>query len=165
MVAAVAFQMMGIALHRWIPLYGSIWLIAIAMATRLLAFGTRTVNAAAFQINPELDEAAYASGVSRGRAFQRIFLPMVTPALFYAAIMAGMLSARELTLPLMIDTGHASLVSTLIFNLQTNGNVGPASAVGLYMIVLLLALVLAARWLGGFSERGITSAPPRGEEA
>ncbi|HXS41654.1 MAG TPA: ABC transporter permease subunit [Stellaceae bacterium] len=165
MVAAVAFQMMGIALHRWIPLYGSIWLIAIAMATRLLAFGTRTVNAAAFQINPELDEAAYASGVSRGKAFRRIFLPMVTPALFYAAIMAGMLSARELTLPLMIDTGHASLVSTLIFNLQTNGNVGPASAVGLYMIVLLLALVLAARWLGGFSERGITSAPPRGEEA
>jgi iron(III) transport system permease protein len=157
MVAAVAFQMMGIALNRWLPLYGSIWLIAIAMATRMLAFGTRTVNSAALQIHAELDEAAYASGVPRGVAFRRVFLPIVAPALFYAAVMAGMLAARELTLPLMINTGKSTLVSQLIFDLQTNGSVAPASAVGIYMIVLLLALVLAARWFAGIEERGVAS--------
>jgi iron(III) transport system permease protein len=159
MVAAVAFQILGIAIHRWLPLYGTIWLIAIAMATRLLAFGTRTVNAAAFQLHRELDEAAYASGVTSGTAFRRVFLPLVAPAVFYAALMAAMLSARELTLPLLIDTGNARLVSTLIFDLQTGGEVAAASAVGLYMILVLLALVLAARWIGDFTETGITSAP------
>src|SRR5262249_13600952 len=58
----------------------------------------------------------------------------------------------------MIDTGQAPLVSTLIFTLQTSGEVAAASAVGLYMTILLLVLVLAARWIGGFNERGVTTA-------
>jgi len=161
MVAAVAFQMAGIALHQWLPLYGTIWLIAIAMSTRMLAFCTRTVNGAALQIHAELDEAAYASGVSPFVAFRKVFLPIVAPALLYAAIMVGMLSARELTLPLMINTGHAPLVSTLIFDLQTNGNFGAAAAVGLYMIVLLLTLVFIARRLTGVGDRSVTAATAR----
>jgi iron(III) transport system permease protein len=161
MVAAVAFQMMGMSIHRWIPLYGSIWLIAIAMGTRMLAFGTRTVNAAALQIHAELDEAAYASGVSRLVTFRRIFLPIVMPALFYAALMVGMLAARELTLPLMINTGYAPLVSTLIFDLQTNGDFAGAAAVGIYMIAILLALVLVARKVTGVGEVGVTAAAQR----
>ncbi len=77
LVAAVAFQMLGIALHQWVPLYGTIWLIAIAMSVRMLAFCTRTVNGAALQIHAELDEAAYASGVSRFVTFRRVFLPQM----------------------------------------------------------------------------------------
>jgi iron(III) transport system permease protein len=161
MVAAVAFQMVGIAVHKWLPLYGTIWLITIAMSTRMLSFCTRTVNGAALQIHAELDEAAYASGISPFVAFRRVFLPIVAPALLYAAIMVGMLAARELTLPLMINTGHAPLVSTLIFELQTNGSFGAAAAVGLYMIAILLALVFAARRLTGIGERSITAAAPR----
>jgi iron(III) transport system permease protein len=61
-VAAVAFQYFGIALYRWIPIYGTIWLIALAIGTRMLAFCTRTINAASWQIHRQLDEAAYASG-------------------------------------------------------------------------------------------------------
>ena len=145
MAAAVAFQMMGIAVNRWLPLYGSIWLIMIAMATRTLAFCTRTVNATGVQMHAELDEAAYASGLSRLTAFRRIFLPLVAPALLYAGVMVAMLVARELTLPLMMDTGRFKLVATLIFDLQTNGNLGGASAVGLIMVVILVTLVLAVR--------------------
>jgi iron(III) transport system permease protein len=145
MAAAVAFQMMGIAVNRWLPLYGSLWLIMIAMATRTLAFCTRTVNATGIQIHAELDEAAYASGLSRLTAFRRIFLPLVAPALLYAGIMVAMLAARELTLPLMMDTGRFKLVATLIFDLQTNGNLGGASAVGLIMVAILVALALAVQ--------------------
>jgi iron(III) transport system permease protein len=149
MAAAVAFQMMGIAVNRWVPLYGTVWLIILAMATRMLAFCTRAVNASGVQMHAELDEAAYANGVSRIVAFRRIFLPMVAPALAYAALMVGMLTARELTLPLMMDTGRFKLVSTLVFDLQTNGSFGTASAIGLYMVAVLTGLVLVARRLAG----------------
>jgi len=149
MAAAVAFQLMGIAVNRWLPLYGSVWLIIIAMATRTLAFCTRTVNASGMQLHAELDEAAYASGVSRLVAFRRIFLPLVAPALIYAGVMVGLLVARELTVPLMMDTGRTKLVATLIFDLQTNGNFGGASAVGLIMVAILIALVLAVRRFSG----------------
>jgi iron(III) transport system permease protein len=162
MAAAVAFQMMGIALNQWVPIYGSVWLIIIAMSTRMLAFCTRTVNASGVQMHAELDEAAYASGISRWVAFRRIFLPIVAPALAYAGLMVGMLVARELTLPLMMDTGRMKLVATLIFDLQTNGSFGAASAVGLYMVVVLVALVLVARRLsGGTAAAGAMTAKRR----
>jgi iron(III) transport system permease protein len=162
MAAAVAFQMMGIAVNQWVPLYGSMWLIIIAMSTRMLAFCTRTVNALGVQMHAELDEAAYACGVSRMVAFRRIFLPIVTPALAYAGLMVGMLVARELTLPLMMDTGRMKLVATLIFDLQTNGSFGAASAVGLYMVVVLVALVFVARrFAGGAAPVGAVEAKRR----
>lgn len=144
-VAAVAFQMTAIFLHKWVALYGSLSLVAIAMGTRMIAFSSRTINSAALAIHRELDEAAYASGISRLRAFRRIFLPNVAPALIYSAIMVAMLTARELTLPLMIITGHSSVVATLVFQLQTNGETGPAAAVALCLIIALTLLVFAAR--------------------
>ena len=87
----------------------------------MLAYCTRTMNAASLQIHFELDEAAYVSGVSMLETFRRIFLPLMAPAIFYSALMVGMLSARDLTLPLVMNTGNSEVVATLIFNLQTNG--------------------------------------------
>lgn len=141
-VAAVAFQYFGMAIYRWIPIYGTIWLIALAIGTRMLAFCTRTINAASWQVHRQLDEAAYASGVSRLRTFRRVFLPMVAPALFYSGLMVGLLSVRELTLPLLMDGGKTPLVSTLVFQLQSNGNHDVAAAVAIYMIAILIVLVL-----------------------
>ncbi len=154
MVAAVAFQYLGIAIYKWLPIYGTVWLISIAMGSRMLAFCTRTLNAASIQIGYELDEAAYVSGVSRLTAFRRIFLPIMLPAVFYSSLMVGMLSARELTVPLMMSADKSPLVSTLIYNLQTNGEHNVAAAVGLYMIAILLILTVLARRLTGVEEQG-----------
>jgi iron(III) transport system permease protein len=152
--AAVSFQIAGIAVNHWPPLYGTVWLMMVAMATRMLSFCTRTLNGTALQIHAELDEVAYACGVSRLVTFRRIFLPIVAPALFYSALMVGMLAARELTLPLMMDNGHGPVIATLIFDLQTNGRVGTASAVALFMMAILVAIVLVARRLAGIGDRG-----------
>ena len=152
MVAAVAFQYLGIALYKWVPLYGTIWLIAIVMGTRLVAFCTRTMNAASWQIHAQLDEAAYVSGVSKFGAFRFIFLPILTPALFYSAVIVALLSMRELTVPLMINTGHAPLVSTLVFDLQMNGSHNVAAAISVYMIIFLVAMTFIASRLAGIDE-------------
>ncbi len=141
-VAAVAFQYFGMAVYRWIPIYGTIWLIALAIGTRMVAFCTRTINAASWQIHRQLDEAAYASGVSQLRTFLRVFLPMVAPALFYSGLMVALLSVRELTLPLLMDGGKTPVLSTLVFQLQSNGNHDVAAAVAIYMIAILIVLVL-----------------------
>jgi iron(III) transport system permease protein len=150
MVAAVAFQLVGMWIYTWLPLYGTIWLVVIAMGTRMLAFCTRTINGPAMQIHAELDEAAYASGVSRARAFWRVFLPIIAPATLYSGTMVGMLAARELTLPLMMNATNSPVVSTLIFDLQTGGRFNSAAAIGLYMIVVLLAMVAVAYRLAGW---------------
>ena len=157
-VTGVAFQFLGIAIYHWLPLFGTIWLVAIAMGTRMLAYCTRTMNATSLQIQFELDEAAYASGVSKLETFRRIFLPLMAPAIFYSALMVGMLAARDLTLPLVMNTGNSEVVATLIFNLQTNGEQNAAAAVALYMIVVLVLLALFARRITGMQEiRGAES--------
>ncbi|MCY4551436.1 MAG: iron ABC transporter permease [Defluviicoccus sp.] len=155
MVAGVAFQFLGISIYHWIPLYGTIWLIAIAMGTRMLAYCTRTMNASSLQIRFELDEAARASGVSQLVAFRRVFLPIMAPALFYAALMSGMLAARDLTLPLIMSAGKTHTISTLIFDLQTNGDQNAAGAIAIYMIVLLAVLAVFAHRMTGMSELGV----------
>ncbi|MEQ8734353.1 MAG: iron ABC transporter permease [Rhodospirillaceae bacterium] len=153
-VTATAFQVMGIAVYQWLPLYGTLWLIMAAMGTRMLAYCTRTMNSAALQIHPELEEAAWVSGLSRWRTFRGLFLPLMAPAIFYAALMVGMLAARDLTLPLIMNSAGTPLVSVLIFDLQTNGETASAAAVALYMIVVLVALALTARKLTGMAEPG-----------
>ena len=157
-VTGVAFQFLGIAIFHWLPLFGTIWLVAIAMGTRMLAYCTRTMNATSLQIQFELDEAAYASGVSKLETFRKIFLPLMAPAIFYSALMVGMLAARDLTLPLVMNTGNSEVVATLIYNLQTNGEQNAAAAVALYMIVVLVLLALFARRITGMQEiRGAES--------
>ena len=43
---------------RWIGIYGTIWIMALALSTRYLAFASRTFHAAMTQIGRELEEAA-----------------------------------------------------------------------------------------------------------
>jgi len=154
-VTATAFQYVGIEIYHWIPLYGTIWLLAIAMGTRMLAYCTRTMNASSLQFQLELDEAAYVSGVSRLSTFFHVFVPLMAPAIFYAALMVGMLAARDLTLPLVMSRANTQVVSVMIFNLQTNGDHNAAAAVALYMIVVLVVLALVARRMTGMQETGV----------
>jgi iron(III) transport system permease protein len=153
-VSATAFQVLGIALYQWLPLYGTLWLMIAAMGTRMTTYCSRTLNGAALQLAPELEEAAWASGLSQWAAFRAIFVPLMAPAIFYSAMMVGMLAARDLTLPLVMGGGRTPLVSTLIFDLQTNGEYNSAAAVALYMILVLVALALAARRMTGLGEQG-----------
>jgi iron(III) transport system permease protein len=159
-VSATAFQVLGIAIYQWLPLYGTLWLIIAAMGTRMLSYCTRTMNGAALQLSAELEESGWVSGLSKWTAFRGIFVPLMAPAIFYAALMVGMLSARDLTLPLIMGGGRTPLVSTLIYDLQTNGEYNGAAAVALYMILVLVALALAARRMTGLAEPGLE--PARG---
>ncbi len=124
------------------------------MGTRFLAYCTRTMNAASLQIQFSLDEVAQASGVTRFAFFRRIFLPMMFPAIFYSAVLVGMLAARDLTLPLIMLTGENHTISTLIFDLQASGANNEAAVLSIYMIFLLVVLAVIAHRISGASERG-----------
>ena len=154
-VMGIAFQNAGIATYKWIPLFGTIWLIAIAMGTRFIAYCTRTLNAASIQIHYSLDEAALASGVTQFTTFRKVYLPLMFPAIFYTAVLVAMLSARDLTLPLIMATQDSQTVSTLIFDLQVNGSSNEAAALSIYMIILLVLLAGIAHWITGMSQPGL----------
>jgi iron(III) transport system permease protein len=153
-IAAVAFLYLGLSVHKLIPIYGTVWLILLALGTRTLAFSTRTINSAAIQLHRELEEAAQVSGVRRSAAFLRLFLPLVAPALFYAWVWIAVLSARELTIPLMLYARDNPLLSTLIWNTQAGGKSDVAAALAVLLMVFLalfalVAQLIARRWARG----------------
>ena len=45
-VSALGFLYFGLAIYRILPVYSTIWLIVIAMSTRYLTWGNRTISSA-----------------------------------------------------------------------------------------------------------------------
>lgn len=145
MLAAVAMQFLALTAYQWVPLLGTLWLIIVTMAVRSLAFTTRTLNSSALQIHSSLEEAAYVSGVSRIRTFAYVFLPIIRPAILFATLVTTLISARELTIPLMLYSPDTSVISTTIFDLQATGRYDEAAVFSLLMIAILLIVALLSR--------------------
>src|SRR4029453_862280 len=64
-----------------IPIYGTIWIIAVAYLTIYLSFRSRTMNGVVLQLHPELDEAARMSGAGLLATVRRVIVPLAAPGL------------------------------------------------------------------------------------
>src|SRR5262249_59387412 len=76
----VALVYVYITLGALLPIYGTIWIIALAYLTQYLPFGTRATTGVMMQLHPELEEAGATAGAGRWRVLGRPTLPLVWPA-------------------------------------------------------------------------------------
>ena len=146
---AIPHLMLGLALIyvyltlRFLPIYGTVWILVIAFVTTYIAFGTRTTNAAMFQLHQELEEAARVSGASRVRAFREIIIPLIVPAMLNVTIWVAAHSMRELSAALMLKTSKSVVISTLIWEFWAEDSETTGAAVlGIVMILMLLLLTV-----------------------
>jgi iron(III) transport system permease protein len=132
-----------------LPVFGTVWSMAIAFTITFVAYGTRTMNAAILQIHRDLEEAALASGASSWRTAWRIFVPLITPAMAGLWLWAALHAVRVAGLPLMLYQGAGNQVlSVMIWNMWTDGQISQVGAVATVMILVLLALTLVLRTFG-----------------
>jgi iron(III) transport system permease protein len=129
------------------PLYGTIWVVAIGVTTKYLAFSSRTIQAAYVQIHQELIEAAQVCGSPWQMTLRRVTAPLVAPALVNAWIWTFVHGMRDLTIPLMLSTPQNVVVSTLIWNLWDGGHVPETCVLAVGLIVLLGTVTFTARIL------------------
>jgi iron(III) transport system permease protein len=129
------------------PLYGTIWVIAIALVTKYMAFGSRTMNAGLIQIHPELEEAAQICGSSWMMTYRRVLFPLLLPAFVNGWIWVATHSMRELSAALMLGTPTNQVLSTMVWKHYQNGNFANAAVIGVILIVSLAAFIVAGRWL------------------
>jgi iron(III) transport system permease protein len=132
---------------KFIPIYGTLAVVGVALVTRYLAFGTRTANAALIQVHRELEEAAYVSGSTRLRALRTVVLPLVFAAFANGWIWVAVHSIREVSMPLMLLSRETPLVSTQIWYLWKDGQAGQTAALGVVLIVVLVVLTVAGRFI------------------
>ncbi len=143
----IGLAVMLVYLFLPIPIYGTIWIIVVGVATKHLAFPSRTLIAAQVQIHGELEEAAQVSGASPLLCFRKVVMPLMMPALVNTGVWVLMGSMRELSIALMLYNQRTAVLSTLIWNEWANGRVNDASAYGVVLALMVVALSFAGRSL------------------
>ena len=147
-VTGIAFFWLFIKLD-FLPLYGTIWAIAIGFTANFISYGTRSMNAALLQIHKELEEAAYVSGARPWRTMWRIFVPLMLPTLVGVWIWVVLHAVRIAGMPLMLYEGPQNQVlAILIWNMWDEGYIPAVAAIGTLLMIVLLLLTLAVRFLG-----------------
>jgi iron(III) transport system permease protein len=141
-VGALGFLFFGLSVNGSVAIYGTIWLIALAMTARYLTWANRTVSGAMMQLHPEIEEASQTSGVRRGRTFISIVLPNVARSLFISWFWLALLSMRELTIPIMLSRRGTDVFSTTIWGLNNSGVTDEAAALSVILAGLILVMVV-----------------------
>jgi iron(III) transport system permease protein len=129
--------------------YGTIWILVIALTTSYIAFGSRTMNSAYLQIHNELEEAARVSGASWLAMARRITLPLLFPAFVNGWVWVANRSLQDVTIPLMLFSPSSVVLSTIIWNTWLTANIAQACALGIMLVAAMLVLSLVV----GFRSR------------
>jgi iron(III) transport system permease protein len=130
---------------RYIPLYGSVWIIALAVTTRYLAFGSRTMHGAVLQLHHDLEEAAQVGGVSWLKSIRYIVMPLLFPAVVSGWVFVALHALRETTMALMLYSPSSRVISLLMWDSWQSGEVSKAAATGTLLMVVTGFIILAGR--------------------
>lgn len=132
-----------------IGLYGTVWIIVVAMATQFIGLGTRLTTAGIAQVQVRLEEAALTSGASGFRAFLDILLPLLRPTMVNGLLLVFLASIQNLTLPLMLASSDNTVLSTLIYNKWFAGDTGGTAALGVLLTCCTLVMTIFLRRSSG----------------
>lgn len=131
---------------RSLHLYGTVWIITLALVTQYVAFTTRATNAAITQVHRELEEAARISGVGRIATLARITLPLVLPAFAAAWIWVAAHAVRSFSVPVMLASEENWTLSVILWRIWDEQNaLTMASALGVIFILSLAVLTFFGR--------------------
>jgi iron(III) transport system permease protein len=133
---------------RYLGLYGTTWIVSLALITQYLAFGTRTTNAAITQIHKELEEAGEASGAGRVRILWQITLPLIRPAFVAAWIWVAAHAMRAFSIPLLLASRENRTLAVMLWHFwDEEANQSAAAALGVLLILVLTVFTFSGRAL------------------
>jgi iron(III) transport system permease protein len=138
---------MGLAILRFylivpVPVYGTLWILLIAFVTRYVPYGIRYTHAGLLQMHQELEEAAYVSGASWLNCMRRIIFPLLTPSFLGGWVFIFLISAKELSMSILLASPSTPVVSVTIFELWENAQVGELSAFGVLWTAILVSVAV-----------------------
>lgn len=127
------------------PLYGTIWMIVVGQLVVFLAYGSRTMTSALFQLHPELQEAAQMSGASWLQVQRRVVLPLLRPTLGNTWLWVATHSLRDFTFPVTLATTSNMVISSLIWQVWSEPDESTAAAMSVMLVLVLVGLVTLGR--------------------
>jgi iron(III) transport system permease protein len=132
-----------------LPIYGTIWILVIALSTLYIILSTRLMSSGIAQVERQLEEAAETSGASWGATMRRIVMPLIMPAFLNGFLLVFLSAIKNLTLALILFTPGSIVLSTLIWSSWDRADTALTAALGVVMVLMTLILALITRRLAG----------------
>jgi len=133
----------------FIPLYGSVYILMIAMIIKSMPIGTQVIKSVMLQLGRELEEASIVSGASWFSTYRRILVPLLSPALVTVGLLVFISAVRDISTVVLLATGETRTLSLLMLEFATEGQFEKATVMGVLIVVFVGTAALIARSLGG----------------
>jgi iron(III) transport system permease protein len=130
------------------PLYATIWALLIGYIATYLPYGVRPLASAFVQLHAHLEESSLVCGASPFTTLWRIIVPLLVPGIVSAWILMASMFVRELTLSVVLSRPGTEVLAVQILRFADDGLWGRLSALGIIMIFISTALVIAATLVG-----------------
>ncbi len=135
--------------HPPLLLYGTGGILIAAYATRFLPIAFSNGNSVLAGINVDLENAARTLGAGRIRALGAITIPLLRRGILSGWLLVFIPALRELSASVFLFTPRTQVITTKMFDFSDAGNYEAVSTMGIVMMVVTFAIVLAAfRFLG-----------------
>jgi iron(III) transport system permease protein len=130
-------------------LYGTLWILLIAFVTIALPAAYQQMQSAFRSVHADLEDASRILGASRLRSLRDITAPLLRTSVIatWCFIFVGVM--RELSAAIILFTSETKVISVLIFDLKESGDLGAISVLGLAMLVITFAVVIAVNRVPG----------------
>jgi len=124
-------------------LYGTLWILLLAFLTINLPSAYQQLQAAFATIHPELEDASRILGATRLQSLWQITAPLLRTGVIatWCFIFIGVM--RELSAAIVLFTSQTKVLSVLIYDLNESGDLAAISVLGIAMLVITFAVVLA----------------------
>jgi iron(III) transport system permease protein len=138
----LGIAVMQVFLRIPIPLYGTLGILIWAFVINYLPYGMRYCSSGMLQIHRELEEAAAICGASALTRLRRIVAPLLAPALVAGWLFIFLMSARALSLAILLAGPRSQTMAVAMFDLWGNGQGTELAALGLMWSMLMATIAV-----------------------
>jgi iron(III) transport system permease protein len=133
----------------FLPIYGTIYLLMIAMIIKSMPFGTQMIKSVLIQLGSDLEEASKVCGGTWYHTFRRVILPLTMPALITVGLVGFISAARDISTVVLLGSGRSRTLSLLMLDFAAGAEFEKATVVAVMIVGLVVGAALLARALGG----------------
>ncbi|MFG0214162.1 putative 2-aminoethylphosphonate ABC transporter permease subunit [Brevibacillus porteri] len=144
-------------------LYGTIWILILANVIHFFSVGFITATSALKKLDPEFEQAAESMGISQTKLLWRVTIPVCMPAIVEMAVYFFINSMVTISAVVFLYAADFKLASVSIVNMDDAGDVAPAAAMSVLIVILNIIARAGAEWIasklrkrttGSYQEKG-----------
>ena len=129
-------------------LYGSVYLLIIALFIKSMPFGVQIAKSVLVQLGPELEEAARISGGSWLQCYRRVLIPLLTPTFIVVGLLGFISAARDISTVVLLSSSQSRTMALLALDYAFGGQFERGAVVAFLTSLVVIVIALIAHVIG-----------------